>query len=315
MGPATTFAAALLLSVSTGTSAEVRDRVGVPAALTTSVLRPQEADATASADAIGVIVFSNITGAAEDEWIGSGIAETLAADLAGDGALSVVGREVVSDALENLNSGQGAGAEATEPIEVRAGRLLGARWIISGAYQRLGDRLRITARVVEVASAVVIHTAKIDGLLTEVFALQDRLAADLRRGLPAGSGAAQTSAAPRAPTISAPANAAVEAAAPAALGSSSRPPLPGGGSHRTVQVLFTYGSSGQRISSRGISTAAGRFSTSPYPRPSVSWAGATICRYRHCSASDTSPRSAKYALRSPRSTAGSWLRAHRDSRP
>ena len=226
MGPATTFAAALLLSVSTGTSAEVRDRVGVPAALTTSVLRPQEADATASADAIGVIVFSNITGAAEDEWIGSGIAETLAADLAGDGALSVVGREVVSDALENLNSGQGAGAEATEPIEVRAGRLLGARWIISGAYQRLGDRLRITARVVEVASAVVIHTAKIDGLLTEVFALQDRLAADLRRGLPAGSGAAQTSAAPRAPTISAPANAAVEAAAPAALGATT---APGGG--------------------------------------------------------------------------------------
>ena len=99
------------------------------------------------------------------------------------------------------------------------------------------------------------------------------------------------------------------------LSSSSRPPLPGGGSHRTVQVLFTYGSSGQRISSRGVSTAAGRFSTSPYPRPSVSWAGATICRYRHCSASDTSPRSAKYALRSPRSTAGSWLRAHRDSRP
>ena len=98
-------------------------------------------------------------------------------------------------------------------------------------------------------------------------------------------------------------------------GSSSRPPLPGGGSHRTVQVLFTYGSSGQRISSRGVSTAAGRFSTSPYPRPSVSWAGATICRYRHCSASDTSPRSAKYALRSPRSTAGSWLRAHRASRP
>ena len=217
MGPATTFAAALLLSVSTGTLAEVRDGVGVPAALTTSVPRAQEVAATASADAIAVIVFSNITEAAEDEWIGSGIAETLAADLAGDGVLSVVGQEVVSGALENLSSGRGSGAEATEPIEVRVGRRLGARWIISGAYQRLGDRLRITARVVEVASAAVIHAAKIDGLLTELFALQDRLSADLRRGLPGGGVAGATSTAARAATSSAPVSAAAEPPPPAAV--------------------------------------------------------------------------------------------------
>ena len=217
MAPGTSIAAALLLSVATAPSAEIRAGVGVPAPRITSVLRAQEAAAAASADAIAVIVFSNITGTAEDDWIGSGIAETLATDLAGDGAWSMVGRGAVSGALENLSSGQGLGAQATEVLEVRAGRRLGARWIISGAYQRLGDRLRITARVVDVASAAVVHTAKIDGLLTELFALQDRLAADMRRGLPAGGGAGATSTAARAATSSVPANAAIGTAVPVAV--------------------------------------------------------------------------------------------------
>ena len=201
MTPTTAFAAALLLWVAAAASAEVRAGVGVPAPLTASVPRAQEAAAAASADSIAVIVFSNISGAAEDEWIGVGIAETLTADMAAVGALSIVGRSAVSGALENLSVSQGSGAEAAE---VRAGRLLGARWVISGAYQRLGDRLRITARVVEVASAAVIHAAKIDGLVAELFALQDRLAAELKRGLPAGGGAVVLSRAAGVPRVSEP---------------------------------------------------------------------------------------------------------------
>jgi hypothetical protein len=41
--------------------------------------------------------------------------------------------------------------------------------------------------------------------------------------------------------------------------------LPGGSSHRTVLVLFTYGSSGQWV----INPTAGRFTTSTYPHPGV----------------------------------------------
>ena len=43
--------------------------------------------------------------------------------------------------------------------------------------------MRITARVVEVTTATVVHTAIVDGTVAELFALQDRLAAELRRGL------------------------------------------------------------------------------------------------------------------------------------
>ena len=218
MAPRTAFAAAaLLLSVSTAPSAEIRAAVDVPAPLTAAVPRAQEAAAGTAADAIAVIVFSNITGAAEDDWIGAGIAETLAADLGSDGMSSVVGRGAVPDAIETARSGHGPGAEAPEAIEVRAGRLLGARWIISGAYQRVGDGLRITARVVEVASGEVVHTAKVDGLVIELFALQDRLSTDLRRGLPAEGRAGATSTTTRAATSSAQAPADAAPPAPATV--------------------------------------------------------------------------------------------------
>ena len=128
----------------------------------------------------------------------------------------------MSGALEKL-SAEGRSAEATEEPEVAAGRLLGTRWIVKGGYQRVGDRMRITARVVEVATAMVVHTAIVDGTVTELFALQDRLSADLRRGLPAVGGAGPASAAARTPTISAPANADVGTAAPAAVSATTAP--------------------------------------------------------------------------------------------
>ena len=87
------------------------------------------------------------------------------------------------------------------------------------------------------------------------------------------------------------------------------------GSHRTVLVLFTHGSSGRRV----VNPAAGRLSTLAYPHSSAncSWVGATIssCQARCRSTSERRPRSAKYRGRSALSTCGTWLSAHRDLRP
>ena len=204
----------LLLSVSTAVAAERRVEPRLP--MSSPVQAAQAAQAAPADDAddsVAIIAFSNITGAAEDDWIGTGIAETLMANLGGVGGLAAVGRQAVSGALEKLRA-EGRSAEATEETEVAAGRLLGARWVISGGYQRLGARIRVTARVVEVATATVVHTAIVDGLVPELFTLQDRLAAELRRGLPAGGGAGATSAAARAPISSESVNAAVEPSAP-----------------------------------------------------------------------------------------------------
>ena len=90
---------------------------------------------------IAVEVFANLTGAEDDAWIGAGIAEAVAADL-------------------------GAGL---------AGGGRRARWLVRGAYQRLNDSLRITAELVDVAAGRPLDAVRIDGMVSDLFALQDEL--------------------------------------------------------------------------------------------------------------------------------------------
>jgi hypothetical protein len=72
-----------------------------------------------------------------------------------------------------------------------AGRRLGARWVVTGGYQRAGDQLRITGRLLETESGSVLSAAKVDGSFDQLFDLQDRIAAELTVGLlgPAGRAA------------------------------------------------------------------------------------------------------------------------------
>ncbi len=188
--------AIMLLSVATAGPAE---RGPEPHPIASGPVRAaQAAPAAAADDSVAIIAFSNISRIAEDDWIGTGIAEALTVELGRANDLSVLGRQAVSGALENVSSADGiAGATA-----LAAGRLLGVQWVLSGGYQRVGDQMRITARVVDVATATEVHTAIVDGALAELFALQDRLAADLRRGLSGAGGAIATSGTARTPTSS-----------------------------------------------------------------------------------------------------------------
>ena len=125
----------------------------------------QEAGAT-DGDAVAIRPFANISGIATDDWFGAGIAESLAASLQGAGVTILHGQTPAAT------------------TDAEAGRALGATWVIGGSYQRQGERLRITARVVETASGTVVRTSILDGATVDLFALQDRLAADLRPSLP-----------------------------------------------------------------------------------------------------------------------------------
>ena len=130
--------------------------------------------AAASTDSIAVIGFSNISGAAEDDWIGASIAESLATGL--PGRYVVISRARVSDTAHEASGG--GGAAATDE-EVEVGRRLGVRYVVSGAYQRLGDVLRINGRFVDVATGAVVRSARVDGALDDLFSLQDRVVAEL----------------------------------------------------------------------------------------------------------------------------------------
>jgi len=133
-----------------------------------------------AAPVVAIMSLTNITGSPEDDWLGTGIAETVTADLKCVEGLTVVGRERVWEAVRKMGS---TGAPDDEAQATRAARELGARWVVTGGYQRLGDIVRVTARVTEVETGKVVHTAKVDGAIGEIFALQDRLVAELSSGL------------------------------------------------------------------------------------------------------------------------------------
>ena len=158
------------------------------------------------ADVVAIMPFTNITGHVDDAWIGAGIAETLAVDLQGTASVRVVAREAVSEAMSAIGT--------TAALEV--GRHLGVRWLVTGGYQRLGDWLRITARLVAAETGAIVQTAKLDGAINDLFTLQDRLAAELTRGLPAGGGLVVPSRARAAPPVgeSVPAGVAPAASSP-----------------------------------------------------------------------------------------------------
>jgi TolB-like protein/Tfp pilus assembly protein PilF len=130
-------------------------------------------------DTLAIVDFVNLSRNPDDEWIGSGFAESLATDLARLPGVTLVPGERVRQAR----------AGGTE--EAGLGRALGCRWVLSGGFQRVGPRLRVTAKLGDGATGDTVFSEKFDGTLEEMFAIQDRLAAR-------AAGALQTGAEPRA---------------------------------------------------------------------------------------------------------------------
>lgn len=128
---------------------------------------------------VAVLRFNNVTKSPEDEWLGVGIAETVTADLKNVDGITVIGREVIYEALRRWKAENQT--DFDEKFATRVGREVGARWIIGGGYQRLGEMLRITARAVEVTTGEVLKAVKIDGRMSEVFELQDKIVYELSR--------------------------------------------------------------------------------------------------------------------------------------
>jgi serine/threonine-protein kinase len=138
---------------------------------------PRPAVPEVAPPSVAVLRFMNITKSGEDDWLGTGIAETVAADLKGIEGLTVISRERVFEALRR------AGGGADEEAAMSVGRQVGARFVVSGGYQRIGEMVRVTARVTEVETATVTRTVKLDGNMGGIFELQDRIVAELSAGL------------------------------------------------------------------------------------------------------------------------------------
>ena len=134
--------------------------------------QPQAAAANESQPVIAVLDFSNVSGDRELAWLSSGIAETVTNDLRATSPLRLIDRVRVVEAVKRC----GSDLSALRP-ELHLDRA------VVGSFQRSGERLRITARVVDAATGEALAEAKADGLLANVFDLQDKLVSQFAASL------------------------------------------------------------------------------------------------------------------------------------
>ena len=93
-------------------------------------------------NSIAVITFANITREPSDEWIGSGIAETVSNDLKNVRGLTVIGRERVFDALRNLDPGEEQSQDERFGIEIVVLRLLEGEVVFESPVTYLAEIVR-----------------------------------------------------------------------------------------------------------------------------------------------------------------------------
>lgn len=116
--------------------------------------------------ALAVLPFRLIGEGPDDHLLRLGLAETLITRIGGASAISV--RSL--DAVQGMDT-------AGDALE--AGRKLDVTHVLEGTVQRRGDRVRIGARLLEVASGAVLWSDSFDEEAGRVFMLQDRIATAL----------------------------------------------------------------------------------------------------------------------------------------
>ena len=113
---------------------------------------------------IAVLPFANMSGDPEQEYFADGIVEEIITALSRIRWLFVIAR----------NSTFTYKGQIIDPRQV--GRDLGVRYLLEGSVRRGGGRVRITAQLVEAETGAHLWADRFDGLLEDVFDLQDRVA-------------------------------------------------------------------------------------------------------------------------------------------
>ncbi len=122
---------------------------------------------------VAVLPFATVTGDSDSEVLGFGIADQILSDLARVEDLHVVAR-TSSFAFKDV------------PSDVRAiGRQLGARAILEGSVQKVGDRLRVTTQLVDARDGYHLWSERYDRTMQDIFRIQDEISSSVARVLQA----------------------------------------------------------------------------------------------------------------------------------
>ena len=113
---------------------------------------------------LAVLPFENVSGDPDQEYFADGMAEDIITALSRFRWFLVIARN-----SSFIYKGR--------KVDVRQiGRELGVRYLLEGSVRKSGNRLRITAQLVEAETGSHLWAEKYDGSLEDVFNLQDRIA-------------------------------------------------------------------------------------------------------------------------------------------
>ena len=121
--------------------------------------------------AICVLPFANMSGDPEQEYFSDGVTEDIITDLSKVSALSVVSR----------NS---AFTFKGKPAEIaQVARALKVTHVLEGSVRKAGNRVRITAQLIEAATDSHLWAERYDRDLNDIFALQDEISEAIVKAL------------------------------------------------------------------------------------------------------------------------------------
>jgi len=124
---------------------------------------PPPAQGVIGKPSICVLPFANISGDAEQEYFSDGISQDIITDLGKVSALSVVARNTAF-------TYKGKSVKAPD-----VARDLNVGYVLEGSVRKAGDRVRITAQLIDGAAGDHVWAERYDRDLTDIFALQDEI--------------------------------------------------------------------------------------------------------------------------------------------
>jgi adenylate cyclase len=130
---------------------------------------------------IAVLAFDNLSGDLEQEYFGDGVADEIITALSKSNDLFVIAK----------NS---SFTYKDKPVKVQqVSKELGVRYVLEGSFKRSGDRLRITAQLIDAVNGQHLWAERYDRKLTDIFEIQDditkRVIASLKVKLTIGESA------------------------------------------------------------------------------------------------------------------------------
>jgi serine/threonine protein kinase len=133
--------------------------------------KPEQQIVQMREDALAILGFENKTGDEELDWLTAGLPEILLTDLSQSATSNLIGRNRVLSCLSEDAANESEAVKHQECI--KAAKSLGASTVLSGSFFKVGDKIRIDARLEDLTTGEIILGEKVVG--EDPFVLVDSL--------------------------------------------------------------------------------------------------------------------------------------------